>query len=193
MELTPLSIDGVWLAESPTFNDDRGHFREWFKYADISSKTGINFKAMQANMSKSRKNVIRGIHFSLAPEGQDKWVTCIEGSITDVVVDIRVNSPTFGKYLMIELDGRKGNSLIITSGLGHAFLSRTDSALVAYLMSSSYSSENEYQINPFDPDLGILWDIDADDAILSGKDKSAPTLNELLMSRNLPSWNVWST
>ena len=99
MKLTPLGIEGAWLAESPVWSDERGFFREWFKAEDILSATGIDFSIQQANISQSQHGVIRGIHYSLAPQGQAKWVTCVQGSILDVVVDIRPTSTTYKQHV----------------------------------------------------------------------------------------------
>ena len=187
MKLTPLPIEGSWYGESPSIKDERGYFQEWFKSDEILRDTGVDFYTKQGNVSKSKKDVIRGIHFSMAPQGQDKWVTCLEGCITDVIVDTRVDSPTFGEFVIIELDSKIGNSVLISGKLGHAFVSKTDIALVAYLTSTSFSPEYEFQINPFDSEIGIPWGIDVNAAILSEKDKAAPTLNELRLSQKLPS------
>ena len=92
MKLTPLGIEGVWLAESPIWSDDRGFFREWFKSEDIRNETGRDFGIEQANISLSSRGTLRGIHYSVAPRGQAKWITCVVGSIKDVIVDIRPDS-----------------------------------------------------------------------------------------------------
>ena len=97
MKFEELAIKGVWLAHSPIHADSRGSFREWFKPAELLSATGQNFDVMQSNISISHRGVLRGIHYSLAEYGQGKWITCITGSIWDVVVDIRPSSPTFKK------------------------------------------------------------------------------------------------
>jgi len=99
MKLTPLGIEGVWVAESPVWRDDRGFFREWFKAEDIKKVTGRNFSIEQANISVSSAGTLRGIHYSIAPRGQAKWITCVSGSIKDVIVDIRPDSQTFGKWI----------------------------------------------------------------------------------------------
>ena len=99
MKLTPLGIEGAWLAESPVWKDDRGLFREWFKAADVKSATGRDFDIEQANISLSSHGTLRGIHYSTAPRGQAKWITCVSGSIKDVVVDIRPHSSTFSKWI----------------------------------------------------------------------------------------------
>ena len=110
-KLTPLSIEGAWLFESPSHGDDRGFFREWFKSSTISETLGREFSLSQSNLSRSKKGVVRGIHFSLAPMGQAKWVTCANGAIWDVVVDIRPNSPTFKRWEAIELRAEEGQAL----------------------------------------------------------------------------------
>ena len=94
--LTPLSIQGAWLFESPLHIDNRGDFREWFKETFVREKLGREFHIAQSNLSRSKRGVVRGIHFSTANEGQAKWITCANGKLWDVVVDIRPNSPTFG-------------------------------------------------------------------------------------------------
>jgi dTDP-4-dehydrorhamnose 3,5-epimerase len=176
MKLTPLGIDGVWLAESPVWSDDRGFFREWFKSEDVIAATGINFSIQQANISQSQRGVIRGIHYSLAPQGQAKWITCVNGSIRDVIVDIRPSSPTFGKSVFVDLNGLDGRAVLIGAGLGHGFASLADSSTIAYLLSSPYSPTEEFEINPMDPELGIDWGVDSTEVSLSEKDKVASSL-----------------
>ena len=186
MELTPLGIEGVWLAESPVWSDDRGFFREWFKSADVKAATGIAFYIQQANISQSQRGVIRGIHYSLAPEGQAKWITCVNGGIRDVIVDIRPSSPTFGKSVFVELNGLDGRAVLIGPGLGHGFASLADSSTIAYLLSSPYSPTEEFEINPLDPALGIDWGVDLSEVSLSEKDKLAASLAQRLAEGKLP-------
>ena len=185
MELKPLGIEGAWLAESPVWSDERGFFREWFKSKDVKAATGIDFSIEQANISQSQRGVIRGIHYSLAPQGQAKWITCINGSIRDVIVDIRPSSQTFGKSIHVALDGLDGRAVLIAPGLGHGFASLADSSTIAYLLSSPYSPTEEFEINPLDPALGIDWGVDLSVVSLSEKDKSAPTLAERLTEGKL--------
>ena len=185
MEIKELSIKGAWLARSPLHCDDRGYFREWFKEEAIENAMGRGFKVQQANISSSNKGVIRGIHYSLAKEGQGKWVTCISGSIWDVVVDIRPSSPTFKKWLGIELRANSGDSVFISEGLGHGFMSLEDDTAVAYLLTTKYSPSDEFEIHPLDPELEIVWPYESPH--LSPKDKAAPTLYEQLSSGKLGS------
>ena len=105
MKISQLVVDGVWLVESPVWNDDRGLFREWFKAAEVKSATGRDFGIEQANISLSSAGTLRGIHYSIAPRGQAKWITCVSGSIQDVIVDIRPESKTFGQWIDVELKG----------------------------------------------------------------------------------------
>ena len=189
MELTPLSIEGAWLAESPVWRDDRGFFREWFKSEGVLAATGIDFAIEQANISQSQLGVIRGIHYSLAPQGQAKWVTCVQGSILDVVVDIRPNSPTYKKYEVVDLKGNEGRALLIGAGLGHGFLALEDNTTISYLLSSPYSPEYEFEIRPTDTELNINWHLElitGAEVVVSPKDAQAPTLAERLAERQLP-------
>jgi dTDP-4-dehydrorhamnose 3,5-epimerase len=186
MELTPLGIEGAWLAESSVWSDERGFFREWFKTEEINKATGRNFNVEQANISSSTKGTLRGIHYSLAAKGQAKWVTCVSGLIKDVIVDIRPTSKTYGKWIEIELGGTSGNAVLIGEGLGHGFISLADFSTVAYLVSSPFSPTEEFEINPLDPAIGINWGIPLLEMKISDKDKNAPTLDEREEEGKLP-------
>lgn len=190
MELTPLSIRGAWLAESPLWPDERGYFRVWFKHEEIFQATGIDFSVKQSNISLSNKGVIRGIHYSLAAEGQAKWITCISGAILDVIVDIRPESPTFRKIEYVDLKGGEGRAVLVGKGLGHGFMALEDQTIVSYLLNSPYSPEFEFEIQPTDPDLGIDWHltlIGGVGTVLSPKDAQAPTLEERRIQGKLTS------
>jgi dTDP-4-dehydrorhamnose 3,5-epimerase len=186
MKLTPLEIKGVWLAESPVWSDDRGFFREWFKSEEIKNAMGRDFGIEQANISLSSTGTLRGIHYSIAPRGQAKWITCVSGSIKDVIVDIRSDSPTFGKWIEVELNGDSGKAVFISEGLGHGFLALQDNTTVAYLVSSPFSPTDEFEINPLDEKIGINWGMDLNTLKISDKDKNAPTLSERLAEGKLP-------
>jgi dTDP-4-dehydrorhamnose 3,5-epimerase len=184
MKFQPLGIQGAWLVESEVFEDERGSFREWFKSEEIKNVTGIDFSVAQANVSSSKKGVIRGIHFSVAPEGQAKWVTCTFGHILDVIVDIRPNSSTYKKVEYVELNGAIARATLIGEGLGHGFISLEENSIVSYLLSSPYAPNLEFGINPFDTELGIAWP--SIDGEISDKDKSAKTLEQLQLLGLLP-------
>ena len=186
MKLTPLGIDGAWFAESPVWSDDRGFFREWFKSEDVKAATGREFGIEQANISLSSAGTLRGIHYSIAPRGQAKWVTCVSGSIQDVIVDIRPDSKTFGQWIDVELTGDSGKAVLISEGLGHGFLALEDNTAVAYLVSTPFSPTDEFEINPLDESIGINWGMELGSLKISGKDKIAPTLAERLAEGKLP-------
>jgi dTDP-4-dehydrorhamnose 3,5-epimerase len=186
MKLTPLGIDGAWVAESPFWSDDRGFFREWFKSADVKNATGRDFAVEQANISISSKGTLRGIHYSIAPRGQAKWITCVSGSIKDVIVDIRPDSKSFGQWIEVELKGHSGKAVFISEGLGHGFVAQEDNTAVAYLVSTPFSPTEEFEINPLDQKIGINWGMDLSELKISGKDKIAPSLAERLAEGKLP-------
>lgn len=184
MHIEEMGINGAWLAYSTIHRDSRGSVREWFKADEIQQLTGRNFEVQQANISISNKGVIRGIHYSLALVGQAKWITCVSGAIWDVVVDIRPNSPTFKEWVGVELDAEHGNAIFLAENLGHAFIALDENTVVSYLLTSKYSSEEEYEINPLDPELAISWPNAF--PILSQKDAEAPTLLSQLHLNKLP-------
>ena len=186
MELTPLGIEGAWLAESPVWSDDRGFFREWFKSGRIEQVLGREFNVEQANISSSTKGTVRGIHYSLAAKGQAKWVTCVSGLIKDVILDIRPNSKTYGKWIEVELSGTSGNAVMIGEGLGHGFISLADVSTVAYLVSSPFSPSEEFEINPLDPAIAIRWGLPLSELKISEKDSNAPTLEQMKKNAKLP-------
>jgi dTDP-4-dehydrorhamnose 3,5-epimerase len=186
VKIEPSLIEGTWLISSPVLMDSRGFFREWFKSEQIKNATGRDFGIEQANISLSSRGTLRGIHYSLAPRGQAKWITCVSGSIKDVIVDIRSNSPTFGKWIEVELNGDSGQAVFISEGLGHGFLALQDNTAVAYLVSSPFSPTDEFEINPLDEKIGINWGMNLSDLKISDKDKNAPTLKERLAEGKLP-------
>lgn len=174
MNFEELGISGAWVANSSTFRDERGTFREWFKLDEFSNVSNIGFKIAQANTSTSSKGTIRGIHYSVAERGQAKWVTCLHGSIRDVIVDLRVDSATYGEWVAIDLSPDTGNAVYIGEGLGHGFAALDQDSTVAYLLSSNYSPKDEFGIQPLDPQLSIKWGIQPDQILISGKDAEAP-------------------
>jgi dTDP-4-dehydrorhamnose 3,5-epimerase len=174
--LIELPIDGSFLITSEIYSDSRGSFREWLPNDAILEILGRDFSTAQANFSISKKGTIRGIHYSSAPEGQAKLVTCLTGIIYDVVVDLRESSPTFGKWHGVTLNSNEPKTLYVGPGLGHAFMALTDNSGVAYLLSSKYNGDLEFGINPFDPFIDIRWPID--EYLLSAKDAGAPKIKE---------------
>ena len=181
-----LSIDGAYVARHRVFPDERGLFREWFKAEEVFT-IDENFSVQQANFSKSKRLVIRGIHYSVAPRGQSKVVTCVSGLVADVLVDLRVGSPTYLQVEYIRLSDDSGEAVFIPTGVGHGFIVESESASVAYLASSAYAPEYERAICPTDPGLGISWPLPFGElGIISKEDASAPTLKQAEGSGNLP-------
>jgi dTDP-4-dehydrorhamnose 3,5-epimerase len=158
MNIQALDIDGCFVIEHDVFPDERGLFREWFKASEIA-KLGIDFKIAQANFSVSTQGVIRGLHYSLAVNGQKKLITCVNGTVIDILVDIRTKSPTYLSQVSIELGHTTGRTIIIDSGVAHGFSVSSESAALAYLTSSEYSPKNEKSISPFDVELNINWQL----------------------------------
>ena len=173
MTAKPLSIHGAWLLQSRVFADDRGTFSEWFKSSLLTELTGETFEPVQANVSVSNAGVIRGIHYSLAPHGQAKLVTVLRGSILDVAIDVRVGSPTFGKYETAVLMAGDGQSMFLRNDMAHAFQALEENTVVSYLVSSEYSPTDEKEISPMCSTLNIQWN-DSLQAVLSEKDRAAP-------------------
>lgn len=184
-----LGIEGAWALEPKVFPDDRGSFHEWYRGTEFREATGHDLSLAQANCSVSRRGVLRGVHFSDVPPGQAKYVTCVRGAILDVVVDIRVGSPTFGRWEALRLDDDSRHALFLAEGLGHAFMALTDDATVVYLCSTGYAPEREHGVNPLDPDLAIAWPEDIP-PVLSAKDAHAPSLAQAREAGLLPSYEA---
>ncbi len=194
MQTRPLKIAGAWCHTPQVFRDPRGMFLEWFTQESIAAVAGTPMPVAQGNLSVSAAGVLRGIHFAQMPPGQAKYVTCVSGAVLDVVVDIRVGSPTFGEWDTVLLDDIDRRAVQIDAGLGHAFMSLADGSAVTYLVSQPYAPGREHGIFPLDPDLGIDWPSQARDGssvvpLLSDKDQQAPTLREAEAQGLLPAWN----
>ena len=185
--MEPLGIDGAWTFTPQVYQDDRGSFAEVFRGAEFAGDLGYHFGVAQVNCSGSRRGVIRGIHYSDVPPGQAKYVTCVSGAVLDVVVDLRVGSPGFGKWETVRLDEQGRRAVFLAEGLGHAFMALDDGATALYLCSTPYAPGREHGVHPLDPAIGIAWPADEDIApVLSEKDAAAPTLDEALRAGQLP-------
>ena len=179
MEFEELDLPGVWLAKSPTYRDSRGLFREWFQASDFQNASGIEFVTSQSNCSTSVENVIRGIHFSRSTIGQAKFVTCVQGSILDVVIDLRKSSNTFMQSIQVELNSEEGYSVFIPSGFGHGFLTLDSANTVVYNLTSGYDPKSEFTIDAFDPKLSISWP--TKNVLRSDRDSSALGVSEMFL------------
>ena len=191
MQLRELAVPGAWEITPTLFGDPRGVFLEWFKDEAFTEAVGHRLDLRQANCSVSAAGVLRGIHYADVPPGQAKYVTCLAGAVLDVVVDIRVGSPTFGRWDSVLLDDVDRRAIYLGEGLGHAFLSLADGSTVAYLCSTGYAPGREHGLHPLDPAVGIDWPTTARDGTplqvqLSDKDRVAPTLDEAREQGLLP-------
>ena len=177
MKVTPLAIADVLLIEPKVFGDDRGFFYESFNQQRFNEATGLGYDFVQDNHSKSAKGVLRGLHYQLPPKAQGKLVRVVAGEVFDVAVDIRKDSPTFGKWVGAILSGDNKRQLWIPPGLAHGFLVLSESAEFLYKTTDYYAPELERGIIWNDPDLAIEWPIDGVPT-LAFKDASAPLLEQ---------------
>jgi dTDP-4-dehydrorhamnose 3,5-epimerase len=169
MNFTETILKGVWIIEPKVFTDTRGYFMETFKQSEFEKHIGkINF--IQDNESQSGYGVLRGLHYQLPPFEQSKLVRVIQGKVLDVAVDIRPQSPTFGKYVAVELSAENKRQLFVPRGMAHGFLVLEDHTVFTYKVDNQYAPQAERGIRFDDPDIGIDWPIPADRLVLSDKD-----------------------
>jgi dTDP-4-dehydrorhamnose 3,5-epimerase len=187
MQTRALKVDGAWEFTPRAFGDDRGVFLEWFKAEVFAETVGQPLTIAQANQSVSARGVLRGVHFAAVPPSQAKYVYCPKGAVLDVVVDIRVGSPTFGEWDAVQLDDVDRRAVYVSEGLGHAFVSLADGSTVTYLCSTGYNPAREFGIQPLDPELELPWPADVT-PILSEKDAAAPTLRAAAEQGLLPTY-----
>ena len=172
-------LSGLVLIEQKTFEDPRGFFKETYQYEAFAAQ-GIGDTFVQDNLSVSARDVLRGLHFQIPPMAQAKLVSVIKGTILDVVVDLRKNSPTFQKWAAIELAAEKHQALYIPLGFAHGFLALENDSYVSYKTSAPYSPEHERGLRWNDPDIGIVWPIASPQ--LSAKDAKLPFIGEITNS-----------
>ena len=185
MKAQELAIAGAWVFEPTVFPDARGAFAAPFQGAAFREALGFDLTVAQTNHSVSARGVIRGVHFADTPPGQAKYVYCPRGSLLDVVVDVRVGSPTFGAFEVVELDSGSCRAVYLSEGLGHAFVALADDTVMAYLCSTPYSPGREHGVSPLDPELALPWPSGIA-PVLSEKDAAAPTLAQAREQRLLP-------
>ena len=185
MEIRELAVPDSYVIDLVSHGDARGRFTEWYRADVLAKATGFGLTLAQSNHSVSARGVLRGVHFALVPPGQAKYVYCPAGRVLDVIVDIRVGSPTFGVHDSVVLDSDEPRAVYLAEGLGHAFVSLAESSSVTYLVSTGYSPGREFGVHPFDPELGLPWPDDVDYQ-LSAKDQAAPTLAEAREQGQLP-------
>jgi dTDP-4-dehydrorhamnose 3,5-epimerase len=189
MAVRELKIPGAWEITPTIHGDSRGYFFEWFTDRGFSAFAGHRLNVRQANCSVSSAGVLRGLHFAQVPPSQAKYVTCASGSVFDVVVDVRLGSPTFGQWDSVLLNDSDRRTIYISEGLAHGFLALEDNSTVMYLCSSEYNAEREHTICATDPALAIDWPVvDGVGLRLSDRDAAAPSLDEVRASGVLPTW-----
>ena len=177
MDYIKTEIDGVWIIQPKVFNDARGYFFEAWKKEEFERHVGrVDF--IQDNESKSSYGVLRGLHYQKGDFSQAKLVRVIKGRVVDVAVDIRRNSPTFGKHVMVELSDENKRQFFIPRGFAHGFLVLSDEAVFTYKVDNPYAPQSEASIRFDDPDLAIQWPIDANDVLTSAKDLDALSLKD---------------
>lgn len=181
MTIKESPLPGLLIIEPKVFEDSRGYFFESFNRKNLMD-AGVEAQFVQDNQSLSQYGVLRGLHYQLAPYAQSKLVRVLHGSVWDVAVDIRKNSPTFGQYFGIELSAENKIQLFIPQGFAHGFAVTSPSAVFFYKCDSFYNPEAERGIHFNDPDLAIPWPISESDALVSAKDRILPVFKEANMN-----------
>lgn len=176
MIVKPLELSGAYYIEPKLLLDNRGYFFEWFQKEKFKKETGIDFNVVQFNCSKSSKGVLRGLHYQLNPHAQAKLVAVISGKIQDVIVDLRKESPTYGKYYSVILDSEKKNQLFVPKGFAHGFLVLSESAEIFYAIDSVFAPEFDSGLMYNSSFLGIKWEIA--NPLVSEKDSNLKSFEE---------------
>lgn len=179
MKVFETSLEGCYLIEPQLFHDERGFFMEAFNQKKLNKLIGNNINFVQDNLSFSKKNVLRGLHYQTGSSSQAKLVTVLSGKVLDVIVDLRNNSKTFGKHFKIELSSDNNKQLFIPRGFAHGFLVLSDIAVFSYKCDNFYNKDSESGIIFNDSDLAIDWGIAINNAILSEKDLCLPNFNNV--------------
>ncbi|MFI1936213.1 dTDP-4-dehydrorhamnose 3,5-epimerase family protein [Streptomyces purpureus] len=189
MKARELTVDGALEFTPRVFPDERGLFLSPFQEEAFTEAHGAPlFRVAQTNHSVSRRGVVRGIHYTVTPPGTAKYVYCARGKALDVVVDIRVGSPTFGRWDSVLMDQRDHRATYLPVGVGHAFVALEDDTVMAYLLSESYVAEHELALSVLDPALGLPLPRDTE-PVLSDRDRAAPTLAEARERGLLPEYD----
>ena len=179
MIFTRAEIKDVIIIEPQMHGDNRGYFVEAYRQDKLDEFLGFEINFIQDNESKSKRGVLRGLHYQLAPAAQKKLVRVIEGSVLDVAVDIRKGSRTFGQHVAIELTGQNKKQLLVPRGFAHGFVVLEQNTVLAYKVDNYYSPENNRGIAFNDLELNIDWKISEGSLNLSEKDKIQPLLNQI--------------
>ena len=182
MKFKSQSISDVILIEPKIHGDNRGYFVETFRQGLLEKELGYKINFIQDNESKSSKGVLRGLHYQKPPYSQAKLVRVIDGRVLDVVVDIRITSPTFGKHVAVILDSEQKKQLFIPHGFAHGFVVLSETAIFSYKVDNFYAPNSERGIAFNDKSLDINWQLPHDQLLISDKDKKNPSLEHLEQS-----------
>jgi len=177
MRIVPTGFDDLFIIEPKVIGDERGYFMESYNFKTLS-ESGITYQFFQDNQSRSKKGVLRGLHFQNAPYAQTKLVRVLSGSILDVVVDLRKEKPTYGKHYNLELSAENKKQLLVPKGFAHGFLVLSEFAEVFYKTDEFYNPQADGGINFYDPTLGLSDIFSGIDIIASEKDKNLPLLSD---------------
>lgn len=191
MQVRALTIPGAYEFIPVVHADDRGSFAETYRIEALSEAIGRRFELAQANSSVSAAGVVRGVHYALLPPGQAKYVTAAAGGLLDIIIDLRVGSPTFGAVDTVELDAESRRAVFLSEGLGHVLVARTDGATANYLTNAVFNPTRELTINPLDPELALPLPFPVDRLLMSPRDVAAPSLAEARDAGLLPSWEQY--
>lgn len=191
MKIESMSILDAYRIIPEHLEDRRGSFYEAWRLGDLSSRIGHPFTVRQANFVISKRNTLRGIHGATIPPGLAKLATCVRGAALNVVIDLRVGSPTFGQFDITLQEAKSGIGVYLAEGLGHAFLALSDDTCMNYLCSTEYVPGTMIVVQAIDPELGIPWNLDGE-PIRSDQDAAAPTLTEAAASGLLPHYRAES-
>ncbi|KFC21256.1 dTDP-4-dehydrorhamnose 3,5-epimerase [Epilithonimonas lactis] len=178
MKLKETPLKDCYIVEPTIYDDDRGYFFEKYNERRFEELTGFNGHFVQDNVSRSTYGVLRGLHLQKGEHAQAKLVSCLEGSVYDVALDLRKESPTFGKWFGIELTGENKLQLYVPRGFAHGFVVLSENATFTYKCDNFYNKQSEGSVLWNDPDLNIDWQLPADDVVLSDKDRIGPTFKE---------------
>lgn len=184
-----LTIPDAYEFTPVQHRDDRGLFLEFYRADRLEETVGHPLRLQQGNLSVSARGVVRGVHYALVPPSQAKFVFAPKGAFLDVIVDIRVGSPTFGRWDSVVIDDVDRRAVYLSEGLGHVLVALTEGATANYLTSAVFDPQREKGIDPLDPELGIEFPFPVEELVLSDKDRAAPSLAQAAAEGLLPTWD----
>jgi epimerase EvaD len=191
MKARELAVEGAYEFVPDIFPDERGLFVSPFRHAAFEAAVGHPlFPVRQTNHSRSRRGVVRGIHYTITPPGTAKYVYCPQGRSLDIVVDIREGSPTYGRWEAVLLDPREFQCTYLPVGVGHVFIALDDDTVMSYMLSEEYIPDNELALSALDPALKLPIPSDWDEPLLSDRDRAAPTLEQARKAGLLPGYQA---